>query len=226
MPRAANNGVNWQVLAQTIAQMYPQLDEARNQRRQAEELAAGQRAMAGRQAMLDRQIGDEIAATAADTPDRRVSESLAGYDQALKQVRARGNASKAPASGRGETFEQDRAAADQQRELRGRESAGYLSEVQGAARMRQDAGARQSRLASSAQTTGRHAQMDQFLAELRARRQRSNPWVPVMAGVLSRIATNYQRPMARPNAGLPSVGGGTPVIDVSGGFDPARTRSA
>lgn len=209
MPGQNTGGFDWRTLLSAVATMYPALEQAKTQRRQAEQLQLGQQSIARRQEEIDRSLGDEIAMTAEANPEQQRVEAMRDYDQSLQQIRARGNASEVAPSALGGAYKEARGSADKQSAQYGRDQAGYLSEIQGATRMREQAGQRRARLGAEISTAGRHAQMDDFLAQLRARQVQSNPYVDLLSGLARRIANNYEPGQRRAQMPAPAI----PLVD-------------
>lgn len=211
MPNA-NQGFNWQALLAAVASQVPHVNEARVRRRQTEDLEAGQLAMRRRQQEADRLLGEEIAATAAESPEEAQIESLRDYTAALQQVRARGNASTPAPTSLGDEFAAGKKQANQDVALRSSDRARQLATVQGSTRMRERAGQRRGRLQAELDTQGQAAEMDAFLAQLRARNRFANPYTQLISQLGTRIAAGYQ-PGARRVGADPRVA--VPMIDPS-----------
>lgn len=190
-------GFDWRTLLQAISTAAPMLHEQRTRSKQAEELARGQMAMAERQAQADQRIGDELTGLEQSDPQAEQAESLSGYTEALAQMRARGNASEAPNVG-GERFQADADAGAGATGDYGRRIAELVSQIDAPAEQRLGEAQGISRAGVDVAGIQRNAQSDQFLAELRARRQRTNPWIKMLGGVGSQIADNWQTDAERP----------------------------
>lgn len=204
MPDGAFANMNWPLLLQTLSQSAGQREQTNTRNQQTDDLMQGELARQARQREIDALIGDEIAATAAHDPAGEQNKSLAAYTTALQQARARGSGvSEVNPSSLSEEYEQGTKAAGQQVRSRSSQRARNQASVAGSVRSRSESGIRRGRLGTEVDRIGRHANMDTFLAQLRARNRRPNPWIELLSGLGTQIGGHWDNSKPVPPPALP-----------------------
>lgn len=175
--------------------------EARTARRGARELEAGQAEIAARQAEADRLLGDELTALEASNPEAERVQSLSDYTLALRRGRQQAEQPSLPSNLGGERYQRDVAASNQAGRQQARATADLVSRIDAPTRQREREARSVGRTMSNVQELGAQSRTAQFLASLRARRQRTNPWATLLAQLGTQIANNYE-PRDRSHVGI------------------------
>lgn len=179
---------DWRPILAAVSSVLPHIEQQRAREAQSDILAAGRADVAARQREIDQRLADEVAAMEASNPQAERTAALADYTQALQQMRARGQASEAEGVPLVEAAQRE---AGQHSQAYGRNMASQQARITAPLRQRTLEQQRLARAGSAIETEQRHAGADQFIAELRARQQRADPWVAILSQLGTSIAKNY-----------------------------------
>lgn len=198
---AGDGGFDWRPVLGAASAALTQYDAARTAGKQRRELDVGVGNVAQIQNQADALLGEEIGRLATSNPYEARVNAESQYVQALNTARAAPGVSLAPNVG-GSRFQQDMIASNRAGTNYGRTNAGLLARIDSQTRMREAEGQRFGRLGSKLQTLGRNADTERFIAELRARQVRGNPWAKILAGIGTNVARNYERGGGEQDDGL------------------------
>ncbi len=182
---------DWRMLLTTLSQAAPVIAQQRAYNRQQQEFM-GTRAKA-REANRAAQegIAEQIARVATETPEAERERQLGEYTTALRRTRGRGDPSEAPLVG-SDRYTEDRAAASAASRAEAQGLAGNYADIDAANLMRRGQGLSQRRTANDIASLQSALELEDYVARLRASRQRVNPWITLLSGLGTQIGQNYQ----------------------------------
>jgi hypothetical protein len=181
---------NWQLPLSTAASLISTANKERALRRAQNEIRAGQQEGAVEQQRADARVNEEIAARRASNPDELRRESLGQYVTALQQQRGQGAASVPPNLG-GERFRDSMSAQPGQVAGYGNRVADIMTRIDTPLRQRTLEGESNMRAGGDLGRAADRANTWRYLAQLRAARQRPNPYVDAAAQLAQNIAMFY-----------------------------------
>ncbi len=183
------DGNAWRYALEALSTLGPAYLERRNLRRSNDQMDEGYAEVSRRQRNIDSEISDAVM-DAGESTEGEVGAGLNDYHAALAAARARDSVSAAPIGG--ERAEQEAAGVAKQVGAHGGRFSNYLAHIDAPIRRNQNVGERLTRAGSAIATQQQGAGLSDYIARLRANRQRVNPLQNILFEIAGNIAQNWQ----------------------------------